>query len=251
MERGKGCNNSKMKRKRVTTIAILAVVIVFAVGGFLIPRLISQFFYPVAPTMPAVVESQMEEILTNLEKQIVTKAPHVLEEMQPGLSAEEITILEQKFGVHLSADVKALYRWHNGSRSFSGPIPGHKFMPLDETLGLSSVSEKQLGKANSIQRSAFSIFAGHRKSWIALFDDGAGDGYFFDPKRPPSKGSIFNHFSEDSSYVFFPSLGNLMSGILKCYQEDAFTWNSKESRLDEDFDRSTKIWLEHGTSDVQ
>lgn len=240
-----------MKRKRLVAIVILVVIAILAVGGFLIPQLLSQFFYPAAPPMPVVIELRMEEMLANLEREIITKAPHVLEEMQDGLSVEEITFLERKFGVCLSAEIKALYRWHNGSRSFSGPIPGYRFMPLDETLNAADISKKQLDKAHLIQRLAFNLFASYRKTWIILFDDGAGDGYFFDPARSSRMGAIFNHFAEDSSYVFFPSLGNLMSGISKCYQEDAFTWNSKDSRLEEDFDRSLEIWLEYGTSNIQ
>ena len=104
-----------------------------------------------------------------------------------------------------------------------------------------------------VQRAAFGVFAGHRRSWITLFDDGCGDGYFFDPKRKPQEGAVFYSFAEDGSYVFFPSLGNLLAGAAKCYEVGAFSWTNGPSgpHLEEDFNQSRKVWDEFGSSNVR
>jgi cell wall assembly regulator SMI1 len=246
-----------MKRKRVFILVPSVLLAILIVALFLIPRSIRNFFYPTAKPMPPVVNISMAEILKKLEVLMQDKAPAVLAELQTGLSDSEISALESKSGVQLPDDMKALYHWRNGSGNrnpmLCGPIPGHRFLPLNEALGLNSVITNQLAGASGVQRAAFEVFAGHAKSWIPLFDDGAGDGYFFDPKRKASEGAVFYHFAEDASYVFFPSIKNLIAGTVKCYEQDAFAWktNGNATGLTQDFERSQKIWQEFGSDNTQ
>jgi cell wall assembly regulator SMI1 len=204
--------------------------------------------------MPPEVSQRIGEILNKLEGVMQTKAPGVLVELKQGLSDTEIAALENKSGIRLPEEVKALYKWHNGCATRNplncGPIPGHRFVPLDEALGANSIISNQVAKATGVQRAAFEMFAGHTKSWLPLFDDGASDGYFFDPTRKASEGAVFYHFAEEAHYVFFPSVKNLMAGIVKCYEQDAFAWKTNESGtgLMEDFVRSEKVWKEFGAS---
>jgi cell wall assembly regulator SMI1 len=203
--------------------------------------------------MPPEVSQNIGEILNKLEGLMQNKAPDVLAELKQGLSDAEITALENKSGTRLPDDVKALYRWHNGCSTRNplncGPIPGHRFVPLDEALGANGVISNQVANTTGAQRAAFEIFAGHTKSWIPLFDDGAGDGYFIDPVRKASQGAVFYHFAEEARYVFFPSVKNLMAGIVKCYEQNAFAWKTNENGpgLIEDFERAEKVWKEFGT----
>ena len=202
--------------------------------------------------MPAVVSKPIAELLAELERLMKTNAPLVLEQMQSGLSVEEISALEKQCGIELPQEIRALYLWHNGSRTrdprLCGPVPGYRFVPLAETLTQAAELSKQVSQATATQRAAFGIFAGHRKSWITLFDDGSGDGYFFDPKRKPEEGAIFYCFAEDSTYTFFPSLRNLLAATVKCYETSAFTWKRNQSGpgLEEDFTKAERIWTEFG-----
>lgn len=204
--------------------------------------------------MPPVIGLSMAEILRQLESLMQNKPPAVFAELQAGLSDSEISALESKSGITLPDEMKALYRWHNGcgtrNPTLCGPIPGQRFLPLDEALGLHNAGTNQLANASGVQRAAFEVFAGHTKSWIPLFDDSAGEGYFFDPKRKASEGAFFYHFAEDTYYVFFPSLKNLMAGAAKCYEQDAFAWKTNQTGvgLVEDFERSQKLWQEFGAS---
>ncbi len=243
-----------MKRRRIIATALLVVLGLIVVGALLIPRKVERFFYPLAPPMPAVVSKPTTQILSKLEAEMKTKAPKVLDQLQKGLSDEEITALEHQAGIKLPPEFRALYRWRNGSQSrdplTAGPIPMNRFVPLGEALGLPAMMSNQLAQSTAVQQAAFSVFAGHRKSWITVFDDGAGDGYFFDPKRKPQEGAVFFSFAEDGSYIFFPSLNNLLVASLKCYQTGVFSWTNGPSGpyLNEDPYKSETIWQEFGAA---
>jgi len=212
--------------------------------------------------MPPVVGQTTEEILSQLELVLKSKAPQILTSLQPGLSTAKINELERQSGVQLPDEIRALYRWRNGFNlnrlnsgglRVAGPMPGHYFLPLDVALQIPNSKSNQVADATLTQRAAFNVFAGFTKSWITLFDDGAGDGYFFDPQRQPSEGAVFYHFMEDGQYVFFPSAKNLYAGMVKCYEQDAFFWKegTNGASLDEDFSVSSKIWNKFGASSTQ
>jgi len=252
-----------MKRKSLLIISfgLLALAVVFGVGLLCFTKF-GQPMYPPAPVMPPVVSQTSEEILSRLELELKNKAPQILTNLQPGLSAERINELERQAGIQLPDEIKTLYRWRNGfnldrlnSGGFrvAGPIPGHYFLPLEEALQIPHAISNQVTKATSTQRAAFNILAGYTKSWITLFDDGAGDGYFFDPKRKPSEGAVFYHFMEEGQYIFFPSAKNLFAGMVKCYEQDAFSWKEETNgaALHEDFNAITKIWNDFGASPAQ
>ena len=230
----------------------IAIVVVVALGFWAQARMRS-FFYPVAPPMPAVVSEPMLEILARLESVLKTNAPQVLAGLRPGISAAEIAKLELQYHVQVPDDIRAIYEWHDGARSATNDasydfIPIHRFVPLEELLAEKAVEGK--GPATLLQRVAYRIFAGHRDSWICLFSDGAGDGYWFDPKRKPSEGAVFYNFAEDGTYIFFPSARNLMAGIARCYEQGVFRVKAGSSPpvLDEDFKRAAKVWSEFGAS---
>jgi hypothetical protein len=126
-------------------------------------------------------------------------------------------------------------------------------VPLNEALGLQTVFSNQVSQTTAAQRAAINLFTGHRKTWVSLFDDGAGDGYFFDPKRKPQEGAVFFSFAEDGTYVFFPSLANLLAGTIKCYDVGVFSWTNGPSgpHLEEDFNRSRKVWEEFGANNIR
>jgi cell wall assembly regulator SMI1 len=210
------------------------------------------FFYPTAPPMPPVVNESMPEILARLEAVLKTNAPSVSTNLRPGISQAEILKLEQRYHVQLPDEIKAIYQWHDGSVSDTNRlvdfIPIHRFVPLEEALETREAVAPE--KASLVQRIAYHIFVSHRESWICLFDDGAGDGYWFDPKRKPAEGAIFSNFTEEASYTFFPSPKNLMAGIAACYEQGAFRIkkDSSPQELDEDFEESQKIWNQFGVS---
>jgi cell wall assembly regulator SMI1 len=212
------------------------------------------FLYPPAPPMPAVVGDPMSQILAHLEAILKTNAPQVLAELQPGLSVEQIAKLETQYHIQVPEEIKAIYEWHNGSARLAATnrlsefIPLYRFLPLDEALADRAMTAPE--QAPFIQRTFYRLFAGHRDSWVCLFDDGAGDGYWFDPNRKPSEGAVFYNFTEEASYIFFPSPKNLMAGVAECYAQGAFHLKKDSSPpgLEEDFERTQQIWGRFGAS---
>jgi hypothetical protein len=79
-------------------------------------------------------------------------------------------------------------------------------------------------------------------------DDGAGDGYFYDPKRSDSEGAFFRYFAEMSYYLWFPSLRNFLAGVVECYESQAVKVSADGKSLDEDCDRTEKIWTRFAKS---
>ena len=203
-----------MTRKRKFTI-IAAALAVGVVAGliFTAPSLQRSFFYPRPRNLPPVVSSGTEQLLAKLQLTLETNAPAVVHSLQPGLSETQISALEAQGRFRLSADLRALYRWHNGmtTNTTLGLLPGQRFLPLEECVAERAMIGQQKG-------AAYAVFVGHRKSWVHVLDDGAGDGYFFDPEREETGGAFFYHMAESGYYIWFPSFRNFLSGVIECYE---------------------------------
>jgi cell wall assembly regulator SMI1 len=241
--------------KSAVKIALCFVTAIVVLGAFEVwaHQQARTFFCPLAPRMPRVVNESMPEILGQLTSILKTQAPQILAGLQPGLSEPEIRKLEWQYQIHLPNDIKAIYEWHNGARhsaTYLGDnfIPLHRFVPLEETLKERAAEAKR--PATRFQHSVARVFFGYRDAWYCLLDDGAGNGCFFDLVRKPSEGPIFCTFSENNEMTFFPSAKNLMAGIANCYWQGVYRVKIRQSRLevDEDVNRSSKIWNEFGAS---
>jgi hypothetical protein len=127
------------------------------------------------------------------------------------------------------------------TNSTDGLLPGQRFVPLADAVDERALMRQQSG-------AAFNAFAGHTKSWLHVLDDGAGDGYFYDPERTDTQGAFFFHFAETGHYVWFPSLRNFLSGVIACYETQAVKVASDGKSLDEVMDRTEKIWSRLGKS---
>jgi cell wall assembly regulator SMI1 len=217
-----------------------------------------RFFYPLAPPMPPIVDQPMPEILAHLESVLKTNAPQVLATLQPGISSNQISQIEHQYHVQIPDDIQAIYEWHDGAFSTNYNfefIPIHRFVPLEDMLAEKDGETKGTATATAAQRAASRVFAGYRDNWYCLFDDGSGNGYFFDPTRKPEQGAIFSVFVEDNEYTFFPSAKNLMAGVARCYEEGAYrvkpNSTPQQLQLDWDIDQSMKIWKKFGANNQQ
>jgi cell wall assembly regulator SMI1 len=247
-------------KKLALIVGIVAVLFAGLLGmGYLRFKKFEHSLYPVAPPMPAVVSLSADELLAQLQSQLQAKAPWILTNLQPGLSPDRINELERQSGLQIPDDVKALYHWRNGFNrkayqvggpSEMGPMPMCYFMPLDEALDAYKSFNQPPTNASAIQLGAYNMIAGFTKTWIVIFDDQSGNGYYFDPQRKPGEGAVFYHDMEDGQYVFFPSPKNLIAGLVKCYDQNAYTWKegTNGASLDVDFNAAAKIWSQFGAS---
>ena len=103
--------------------------------------------YPAAPPMPAPVSTPMSELLAQYDAFLREKAPKVYAELQPGLTDSDIDQLEQKYNMKLTADLRALYRWWNGSKRkwMLGTFPAaNHFIPLDVALDNRDIMRREV-----------------------------------------------------------------------------------------------------------
>ena len=236
--------------KRWHVIAAISLV-VLALAGWGVATGVRRMFYPLAPPMPPVVKTSTAELLSRLDQVLKSKAPQILDGLQPGLSSSEISTLENQSGFVLPDDLKALYSWHNGSKSLAGGhvvdfIPGHYFKSLQEAVAERNELRRQYRESGVINKVAFQVFAGHTLSWVHILDDRASDGYFYDPDRNPAQGAIFFHFAQDGSYEFFPSVKNLLAAIAKCYEQEVCRSDGSRPRSLKDIEAEYRIWDEFG-----
>jgi hypothetical protein len=235
-----------MTRARKPLMAAAAMILVIVSLILAAPAIQRSFFYPKPRGLPPVVSQTTEQLLARLQTVLESNAPVVASALQPGLSDAQIMALESQGGFRLSDDVRALYRWRNGiiRTSTIGLLAGQRFVPLDEVVQEQSL----VGQGSGVQRAAYSLFAGHRKGWVHVVDDGAGDGYFYDPKRTDSEGAFFHYFAEDGHYLWFPSVRNFLAGLIECYESRAVRSGADGKSLDEDFDRTHRIWVRFARS---
>jgi len=184
---------SQMPRTRkILLVAFAASVIFIGVLMFAGPPVQRFLFYPKPRVLPSVVNQPTAQLLVHLQTVLESNAPTVALSLQPGLSEAQISTLESKGGFRLSLDLRALYRWHNGmfTNATIGLLPGERFLPLDEIVHERAILRQQVDSSTLGQRAVFAVFAGHRKSWVHVLDDGSGDGYFYDPERLDSEGVV-------------------------------------------------------------
>ena len=240
---------SMKQRFLIISLIVLALLIAVVLWG---QFELKSFFYPKPAGMPPAVSETTEQLLMQFQTVLEKRAPEVLRSLQPGLSENQIIELEKKGGFTLSADLHKLYRWRNGSKEFKNVlIPGQRFLPLEEVVSERASMKDELKTVSLIQRVFYYVFAGYRKAWIHILDDGAGDGYFYDPDRSGQFGEFFYHLAEDGYYVFFPSLRNFLKGAIDCYEQEIFIVKDGGADLDADYSRAMKVWNSLGYPNTQ
>jgi cell wall assembly regulator SMI1 len=205
--------------------------------------------YPKAPPMPPPVATPISEMLGRFEKLLAQRAPSVLASLQPGLSDAEIDALESKHGFKLTPDLRALYRWRNGSVSGTtlAAFPDHHFISLPDAVAERDIVIQQVKQQTPEQQKMYAAFAGYREKWLGIVVDAAGDGYFFDPERAEADGSFFFHFAEDAAYDFFPAFRNYLAGVLEGHESGIFTFGQFGAQT-ADFEKAQDIWNRHSAS---
>jgi cell wall assembly regulator SMI1 len=242
------------RKKLLLVLSVLAALVVLVVlVAYLAARpALNAFFYPKPRSLPPVVSETTEALLSRLQSILERHAPTVLTSLHPGLSEAEITALEAKGGFRLSDDLRALYRWRKGSSTNdpSGFIPGHLFPPLETIAEDRTASRTEAKSTTFLQRAAYRVFAGHRDDWVEVLPDGAGDGYFFDPRRTEKEGPFFYNLAEAFYYQYFPSFRNFLAGVIECYDKGAYRIAKDGKDLEEDSELTATILKRYGTHNL-
>jgi cell wall assembly regulator SMI1 len=205
--------------------------------------------YPTPLSMPPVVAESMPAAIARLEAALKEHAPAVLESLQPGLTIEQIEQLETANSIKLTDELRALYQWRNGVPEgvYTNLTPLHRFASLEENLSGRRASQQQLAEASAVERIAHNTLVGYKMAWIPIFEDIAGDGYFYDPTRSVAEGAYFDSFLETGSYEFYPSLRNLLIALAECYESKAY-FVEDAGQLNADFAAAQAIHAKYSSS---
>lgn len=248
-----------MRRNLLTAGVAVLVLVVGAVVLFRLkgPTMLASFFpapspgemYPAAPAMPPVVAAPVEDLLATYEAFLKSKAPAVLAVLQPGLSDAEIDKLETAHSLQLTKDLRALYRWHNGTPRNANidAFPNHEFVPLGLALANRDDLRKQVKAGTPEQQQVHAAFAGHRDTWVGLIVDVAGDGHFYDPARSEAEGSFFLCFAEDGSYIFYPAFRNYLAVVVEGTKTGVFVAGPRGVDI-ADFAKAQELWQRFGAA---
>ncbi|MDH4202642.1 MAG: SMI1/KNR4 family protein [Phycisphaerae bacterium] len=236
-----------MTKKVKFSIFLLSVSLIFIyVVGRWAFKAKDELLYPRPVMTVQSIEENLETILTDFESILKENNPAVYNTLNQGLSIGEIGELETTYKIKLPEEVKTLYMWHNGCSNFEDAfqngtiIPGHWFMPLEESLKMTQSLRRPEGTI--VQKILLEAMTGYRKEWIMLLHDGCGDGYYCDPARTSDSGYVFYNFTEISHYIFFPSLKNMFQAFIECYQNNIF----KDEMDVNDYEASDQIMAKYG-----
>ena len=208
------------------------------------------FFYPTIVNNIPPVDDDLTTLLNEFEAVLKEKNRAAYKALNTGLTADEIRKLEEEYQVKLPEEIVTLYMWHDGSRDPMKPyregdiVPGHWFVPLEDALKLKGTEAKSgdtFGQSDN-----YILFTNCMKTWITLFDDGFGDGYFYDPVQTSGSGYVFYHSMEGMCYVYFSSLKNLLKAFIECYQQDVYKFDNTMNL--KDYKAMTKIRSKYGVS---
>jgi cell wall assembly regulator SMI1 len=239
-----------MKKRYLLLTVLLSCSLFIMLGVKYIMGTGDEFFYPTIVNSIPPVSDDLTVLLNEFETVLKEKNKTAYDRLNPGLTAEEIHKLQEEYQVKLPEEIVTLYMWHNGCGDFehiisSGKIiPGHWFVPLKEALEWNKSMNQVEG--TFAQKAAYELCVAHRKSWIVLLDDSAGDGYFYDPVQKSGSGYVFYHFAEVGHYTFFSSLKNLFKAFIECYQKDIYRLDNTMER--KDYEAASKVMSKYGIS---
>ena len=224
----------------------IVILILLVIAALMFRHFQRAFVYPRPRSMPDAVDESVDATLKRFEDALQQHAPDVLAALQPGLPDERIRAIESQYRLRLTDDLRALYRWRNGSPTDEQIelIPGHRFLPLEYAAEQREGLRHQVSAQTLVQRIAYWVLAAHRTKWLTVLDDLCGDGYFYDQSRRGSDGSFFYHFAEDHQYRFFPTLSNFLTGAIECYESGIYR-SDRPGRAGEDFERSFELWARY------
>jgi cell wall assembly regulator SMI1 len=200
-------------KKIITILVLLGMLATWAYWRYAIHQVPLR---PASARMPPVVDSNMQTILGALGTELEQNQAGIREFLQPGISESRLAEIEARLGYPIDPDVKALYRWHDGLASGTELFPGYEFLSLEQAL------QTNTDLAQAYAEKGLGPLMASEASWLTLFPDPAGDGYYYDYRAEYARGGIFFNFRESGYFIYFPSLKNLLSAIIDCYRQGVY-----------------------------
>ncbi len=110
------------------------------------------------------------ERLDQIEQWLQANRPDYQSMLEPPAADDALRSAEEKFGLELPGNVKALYRWHNGQkpREFTPLLHNLTFMTLSEVIATKEALD-HVAEFDQWQRDSW------WPNWFPFLDNGGGD----------------------------------------------------------------------------
>ena len=193
--------------------------------------------YPRPTAMAAPTSKSLGALLAVYESVLLEISPEVHASLQSGLTKQEMDELQQQYEITLSDDVRTLYAWKNGSDPSNriDAFPYMRFVPLKDALKARDHFLNSSKQKSPELREVYDSWLSFRYSWIGVLENGAGDGYYYDPARRTETSSFFYTCHDDVGYMFYPSLGNFIEQLLELHRRKMLSADKSGIAQDSDW----------------
>lgn len=149
----------------------------------------------------------MRDFWIQIEKWLNKNCPHLIEELNSGVSQQDIEILESKLNISLPADFLEFYKIHNGQNSSEGLFELNVLLPFDRIVNNWTVYTELLDRCefdddegkvltvSYLDKGLKNNWWNHK--WIPIASDARGEDICidFDPSEEGTLGQIIDVFS--------------------------------------------------------
>jgi len=173
--------------------------------------------YPRPTELADRTTAPLSQLLDQFEKVLLRVCPDSHAAFQPGLTSEQIDALELEYDITFTDELRTLYSWRNGSDPAKrvDAFPYMRFVPLREALDARDYLRTPGESKSNTQRKMQDAWLAFRYSWVGVLENGAGDGYYYDPDRRNEESCFFYTAHDDIGYMFYPSVGNYIEELLE------------------------------------
>lgn len=156
--------------------------------------------------------AELQATLDELDQFLRTARPELYRRLRPGLSTDEIDQLAESLQpYHLPSDLVALYRWHDGWKTF---------LDGDYCLLLPDAGFDSLGEAIAQYRAWWETLGadGWHPLWFPCFGDQSGELVVLqlEPDRPA--GGVLSFHKEYELHTSYDSVAALFATTLECWR---------------------------------
>lgn len=158
----------------------------------------------------------MAPILVTLDQLIRSKRATYYKSLQPGLSPQQIQVLEEQYGITLPEDLRSLYQWHNGQQddNYEAFVNNSTFVSLENALDAAAEFTSMIG-------SDFELPDMWHETWIPIFSNGGGDYICYDlaGSFDGQPGQLIEYWHADNDRnIIAGDLAGFLDALAKLYE---------------------------------
>lgn len=166
------------------------------------------------------IKSRISSVVGRLGEVITQAHPALMQQLQPGLSANDIDKLLATVRVQLTAELYTLFSWKNGVKTVGDATPETlQIFPMGIPYSLANAVETY--QSISLKQHLFET------DYFPLFFSGHGDIFLYDTDESSPTYSMISLYSPEllgkhTSETIYDSLSSLLDTAITCYEKKIF-----------------------------